>query len=292
MKKLVLAMAVVLFSPWAITAQDSTAADDFEATLNYRQGLITIGDDLATLDVPEAFRFLGPEDARRLLVDGWGNPPMDPPLGMILPADLSPLSWEGWAVVITFEEDGYVEDDDASDIDYADLLAEMQSDTRESSDYRVQEGYPPIELVGWAAPPHYDADEHKLYWAKELAFGSEEDHTLNYNVRILGRRGVLVLNAVAVMDMMQTVEADMQSVMDFVNFNEGHRYGDFMPGADKVAAYGIAGLIAGKVAVKAGLFKVLIGLMVAMKKFVLVAVVAVAALVKKAMGGKGAESEA
>src|SRR2546426_2131137 len=35
--------------------------------------------------------------------------------------------------------------------------------------------------------------------------------------------------------------------------NEGHRYADFVPGTDKVAEYGIAALIAGGVAAKAGL---------------------------------------
>ena len=54
-------------------------------------------------------------------------------------------------------------------------------------------------------PPSYDAAAHKLYWAKELMFGTDMDHTLNYNIRVLGRRGVLVLNAVAEMKQLAVI---------------------------------------------------------------------------------------
>jgi uncharacterized membrane-anchored protein len=35
-----------------------------------------------------------------------------------------------------------------------------------------------VTLGGWAEPPSYDKATHKMYWAKELAFGTGE-HTLN-----------------------------------------------------------------------------------------------------------------
>lgn len=44
---------------------------------------------------------------------------------------MSPFSDDGWRVVITFEEDGYVEGDDASSIDFDEQLADVQSDVRE-----------------------------------------------------------------------------------------------------------------------------------------------------------------
>lgn len=265
---------------------------EFESSLTYQTGAVVIGGGIATLDVPEAFRFLGPEDARRLLVEGWGNPPMDPPLGVLVPADLSPMSDEGWAVIVTYDEDGYVEDDDAAGLDYGELLSEMQQDTKDANGDRIRAGYDPIELVGWAAPPHYDASEHKIYWAKELAFGESSEHTLNYNIRVLGRRGVLVMNAVAGMSQLESVATDMQSVMGFVAFNDGHRYSDFVPGADKVAAYGIGALVAGKVAAKVGLFKFIVAGLVAAKKLVVVAFLAVAAFFKRLFGRKTGEGAA
>ena len=146
---------------------------------------------------------------------------------------------------------------------------------------------PAIELVGWATPPRYDAAEKKMYWAKELRFGDSTENTLNYNIRILGRRGVLILNAVAGMPQLAEIEKAAPAILATVNFQEGHRYMDFTPGTDKVATYGLAGLVAGGVLAKAGFFKVLVGILIAGKKLVIVGAIAVFVLVKKLFGGKG-----
>jgi uncharacterized membrane-anchored protein len=270
-------------------AQDITP-EEFESRLGYRSGRIELGDGLATLEVPSTFRFIPPEGARRLLEDAWGNPPGagDGVLGMLVPASVSPLADEGWGVVITFDEDGWVNDQDAATIDYTKLLGEMQEQASSDNAARRRQGYEPVRLVGWAEPPSYNAQTHKLYWAKELAFGEgdKETRTLNYNVRVLGRRGVLVLNAVAGMNQLQAVRGDMGNVLGFVEFNEGHRYTDYLPGTDRAAAYGVAGLIAGGVAAKAGFFKVLLAGLLAAKKLLVVAAVAVAGFVRRLLGGK------
>jgi uncharacterized membrane-anchored protein len=39
-----------------------------------------------------------------------------------------------------------------------------------------------------------------------------------------------------------------------VTFNEGHRYSDFNPDVDEVAAWTVGGLVAGKVLAKVGFF--------------------------------------
>src|SRR5213592_4824842 len=68
------------------------------------------------------------------------------------------------------------------------------------------------------------------------------------------------------MDRLASVKRDMAKVMGFVEFNGGHRYADFIPGTDNVPEYGIAALIAGGLAAKAGLFKVLLGALVALNR--------------------------
>lgn len=68
-----------------------------------------------------------------------------------------------------------------------------------SNEERRKQGFPTVRLIGWAEPPSYDQAANKMYWAKELAFSDSVARTLNYSIRILGRRGVLVLNAVAAM---------------------------------------------------------------------------------------------
>lgn len=262
------------------------AVNKLEASLKYEQGVVTLSGGMAKISLSDKFRYLNPDNAEKVIVDIWGNPPREKSLGMIVPADFKPTGDNSWGVVITYDEDGYVKDDEAASINYSDLLKQMQEGTREASEERKKAGYEAIELVGWAQPPHYDAASHKLYWAKELKFGEGGENTLNYDIRALGRRGVLSLNAVGAISQLKDIERDMQSVLSQVEFNEGHRYSDFLPGTDKIAAYGIGALIAGKLAVKAGLFKVLIGALIAGKKFLLIALVAIGALLKKLLTGK------
>lgn len=258
----------------------------FEQTLKYRTGQIEVGDGLATLSLGDLFRYLDPADTEKLLVQGWGNPPGQKSLGMIVPKDESPLEEGGWAVVITYSEDGHVDDEDAEDIDYDELLAQMKEGTAEESKQRVSQGYESMALVGWAEPPRYDAATHRLYWAKELKFGDAPENTLNYAIRVLGRKGVLELNAVAGMSQLATVRGEMQRVLPLAEFKTGQSYADFNPDVDEVAAYGIGGLIAGKALAKVGFFAAALKILLAMKKFLVLGVVAIGALVAKLLRGR------
>jgi uncharacterized membrane-anchored protein len=268
-----------------LTKEEAQAA---AASLKFQRGDVVLKDGLATLKVPDGLEFLDGQDAQTVLVKLWGNPPMAP-LGLLMPANTSPLSPDSWAVIITYEEEGYVKDKDAEKIDYADLLKQMQKDAREANKQREKQGYSTVELIGWAAPPHYDKAVHKLYWAKQLKFGGSDEDTLNYNIRMLGRRGVLVLNAVAAMPQLHEVETNAPKILAALDFNPGHRYADFSEAAgDKVASYGIAALVAGGVAAKLGLFKGLWVLLLGAKKFVIIGVVALGALLRKLFGKKKA----
>ena len=80
-----------------------------------------------------------------------------------------------------------------------------------------------------------------------------------------------------------------ESVMGGFKFTEGHRYADFVKG-DKVAAYGLSALVlggAGAVAVKTGLlakfWKVIVGVLLVFKKFIVVVLLGLGALAKKIM---------
>lgn len=283
-KKQVIALVgfVLLLSAasYAADAPPKTmTAAQFEASLKYKKGEVALPGGVATLKIPDSFRYLDPKDAERVLVQAWGNPSGDGTLGMLFPAGASPVSDNGWGVVITYEEDGYVSDKDADSINYDSLIKEMKEGTAESNKEREKQGYQTVDLVGWAAKPYYDKDAHKLYWAKELAFGGNAEHTLNYNIRVLGRRGVLVLNAVAGMDQLVSVEKDMRNVLAFTDFNPGYRYADFDSKTDKTATYGIAALVAGGLAAKAGLFTKLFAVLLAAKKLVIVGVVAIGAFI-------------
>jgi len=232
-------------------------AQKFVESLDYKDGTIALGTGGVQLNVPRGFYFLSAEHARRVIVDAWNNPPTaaEKVLGMIMPSDKTPLD-DTWGAVITYDDDGYVSDEDAVKIDYSALLKDMQEGTAQASEERVKLGFPAIRLVGWASPPFYDRHTHKLHWAKELEFGDHAKHTLNYDVRALGRRGVLKINFVAGMEQLDEIKGVIPAVMDMPQFEAGSRYADFVPGVDKVAAYGIGGLIAGKILSKAGILAI------------------------------------
>lgn len=232
--------------------------------LDLRQGQIMLEGGMATVTVPEGYYFLGPKDARYVLSTVWGNPDDPTLLGMIFRRDQTPYAQGGWGLTLQFDPMGYVSDSDAETYDYASLLKQMQSDTLAENPQREKDGYQPIELLGWAATPHYEKGEHKLYWAKKLRFGDDKVETLNYNIRGLGRKGVLVANFIATMDELPAIEAAAPDVMKMISFTEGNRYSDFVAGTDAVADVGIGGLIAGGALANAGLIAV--GL-VLLKKF-------------------------
>lgn len=294
MKKLLI---LAMLCAWVASGQEATnhaevllAMKKLESSLKFQDGEINIKDGLAKLTLPAEFRYLSPADAETVLVNMWGNPPGQDTLGMIVPAKLSVLSRESWAVIIRYDEDGYVKDSDADSINYGKLLKQMQKSTKEANEERKKEGYPELELKGWATPPRYDKATHKFYWAKEIKFGDSEENTLNYNIRVLGRRGVLTLNAVASMSSFPSIDEQTPEIVKMVEFTSGNRYEDFDGKVDKTAVYGLAALVTGGIAAKAGFFKVLwIGLLAA-KKFVIIGVIALFAFIKKIFN-RGASSD-
>jgi uncharacterized membrane-anchored protein len=260
MRKILVWLSVIL-CPIVLKAQEEAAdsirvqlfKDSLENTFTYQHGKITFPNDLGTLNVPDGFKYLDSIQAERVIKDLWGNPHGAGTLGMIMPENLGVM--DAWAFIITYDNLGHVKDDDAEDIDYDEMLVELQKETNENNVEREKQGFDKITFVGWAAKPYYDKDKNTLHWAKELKFGdNEDDHTLNYNVRILCRKGVMVLNAVATMSELEVVQQNIEKVQSSVAFNDGNKYSDFDPDIDDVAAWTIGGLVAGKVLAKVGFF--------------------------------------
>lgn len=263
-------------------AQFGEEGKKFLDGIDIKTGTVTVGDGV-TIKIADGFYFLDAADADSVLVEAWGNPPGEGTLGMIFPKKYTPLSDGSWGIELTYDDSGHVDDADAATIDYGALLKEMQADTEASNEERVKGGYEPVTLVGWAAPPKYDFEHKRLHWAKELKFGNNESNTLNYNVRVLGREGVFVMNYIADVKDLPEISGSIDSVMNMVSFNDGKRYADFQPGIDKVAAFGIGGLIAGKALMKTGFLAVAL---VFLKKFGVLLLLPLGWLYRKIRGTK------
>ena len=256
--------------------------DSINATFTYERGIVTLDGDMATITVPDGYKFLNAEQSSRVLTDLWGNPPSEP-LGMLFPENITPVSDNfTYAVEITYSEEGFIEDDDAQDIDYDELLEEMKNDVELSNPERIKLGYGSMEMIGWASKPYYDGVTKKLHWAKELKFDGTELNTLNYNIRVLGRKGYLNLNVIGDMTVLPLVKENVGNIIASAAFIEGNKYSDFNPDIDNVAAYGIGGLIAGKVLAKVGFFALLLKFW----KFIAIGVVAAFSAFKGKVFGK------
>jgi uncharacterized membrane-anchored protein len=252
-----------------------------ESSLSYQTGKITLA-GIGELNVPKGYRYLNKKQGEYVLTDLYGNPSDTTILGLLVPDDRGVLGDSTWVFVIQYDAIGYVKDDDADDINYDDLLEEQKKETKEGNPQRLKEGYPSIEFIGWAAAPFYDKEKKTLHWAKELKFGDAADNTLNYNLRILGRKGMFVMNAVGGMAQLSNVKAGIEPVIGCITFKDGNKYSDYLPDVDNVAAWTIGGLVAGKILAKVGFFVLILKFW----KIIAVSVVAAGAGVRKWWNGR------
>lgn len=256
-------------------------------SIDFKQGDIPLPGAGASLKLPPDYYFLNTTDAAKVLVNLWGNPPgaANGTLGMVFPTKYSPEAQNNWGAVVSYAPEGYVSDDDAASTDFNEVLQQLQQSTDENNAERTKQGYEPIKLVGWASPPYYDKPTHALHWARDLLFGTDPAaaHTLNYQLRMLGREGVMELNFVAGMQNLDEIKQSIPQVIGLVSYDAGKQYSDYRDG-DKLAAYGLGGLIlagaGAKVAAKVGFLAA--GLLF-FKKFFIYILIAAGAIFKPIM---------
>lgn len=224
---------------------------------------------VANLDVPAGYRFVDGKTTRALMKAG-GEPVSGQEAGMLLPTN------EEFSVMFEFNDVGYVKDEDKDKLDADKLLASIKQGTEEANKERKKNGIAPVEVVGWEQPPKYDETTHNLQWAIR---GTSEGHPiLNYNTRLLGRKGVMEVVLIVEPDKFQATMPIFNSLLAGYSFQEGQNYAEYKPG-DKIAKYGLAALIVGGAAVGAAKLGLLAWLAVLLKKGWKLIVVAFAAVV-------------
>lgn len=237
-----------------------------------KTGDVPLGPANATLHLGDRYYFLDAADAKRVLLEAWDNPPgsADGVLGLVLPKGKTFL--DSWGAVVTYDPEGYVPDEDAKTADYDKVLKQAQDGEDEVNRQRSKDGFATLHLVGWAQTPTYDQASHSEVWARDFKIGDAPADTLNYDTRILGRRGVLSLNLISTMDRLADARASANDLARLASFDAGSRYSDYQEGQDKKAAHGVAGLVAAGLGVAAaqkfGLIAIL--LLAAKKGFVVV----------------------
>ncbi len=234
--------------------------------------------DIAEVKVPAGFQFTGKEGTRKFL-ELTGNPPSGDELGTIVPAsgDDSKDS-EFWFIIFEFQEVGYVKDDDGDKLNGNGLLKTIQDNTEEANKERLKRGWLAYHVRSWYKPPFYDSSTKNLTWAMEgySTNQGKEEVSVNYSVRILGRRGTMNADLVLDPKLVDGVVPKFNSLLKGFSYLPGSGYADFRAG-DKIAEYGLATLVAGgatAIAAKTGLLAKLWKLIVA-------AIAALAAFIKR-----------
>ena len=222
---------------WEAAAQAATAGP----------ATITLVDQ-ATLDLPRGMAFIPKAEAYR-----WsrsvGNTPGADQIGIV-----TTLGNEEWIVSVRWVPDGYVRDDEARDMKPDEVLANLRDGAEEANKDRSARGFPELELTGWVQPPSYDAATHQLQWALGVQRKGQPDaSSINLNTRALGRDGYLSLNLVTSRNEIAQYRPVAGKLLAGLQYNEGKRYGDFNGSTDRIAEYGLLGLIGVVAAKKLGL---------------------------------------
>ena len=272
MRRSMVSALVALLAPAAVLAQPEAPK------VNWVEGPKTVDlGQVAQLALPEGYIFLNAEDARAMQ-EAMGNVPDGREVGLVAPASND----EHWFVIFDYNEVGHIRDDEKDKIDANALLGSIREGTEEANKVRVKKGASAIHVVGWQQPPKYDDRTHNLTWG---IIGQDDggDRVVNFNVRLLGRKGVI--SATLVDDETNIVAArpHLDRILGSFSYKQGSRYAEFRPG-DKLAEYGLMALVAGgagAVAAKTGLLAALFKVLAkGGKAIVLLVAAAVAGLVK------------
>jgi uncharacterized membrane-anchored protein len=202
----------------------------------------------AQVKVPSGYVFAGGNDTRTIM-ETMQNPTSGRELGFLAPAG------EDWFAVFEYDAAGYVKDDEKGSLDANALLESIKSGTEASNEERVRRGWPKLNVIGWETLPRYNEETHNLEWAVRAE--SEGQPIINHNTRMLGRGGVMEVTLVVEPALLNETLPKFRTMLAGFDFAEGNKYAQFRPG-DKMAAYGLTGLIVGGgtvALVKSGAFK-------------------------------------
>jgi uncharacterized membrane-anchored protein len=181
-------------------------------------------------------------------------------------------------LIYSWFNDGYVSIDDWKNLNPGKLLNAVKENTAASNDARRAKGVPTLEVVGWKQQPTFDQTNNTVIWAID-GRDSKGAEMINAIALKLGRFGYERITWIV--DPTLYSSSDLALAVKDFNFDQGARYGDYEIGKDRIAAYGVAGLVAGVAAGKLANVGILAALVVAGKKFAVLIGVGVVALVSR-----------
>lgn len=214
----------------------------FAKDLNFREGSIELP-GIGILNLPEDLRFLDPGDATKVIGMLWGNAPRNDVVGMLVSKSASLMSPQnGWAIVISRDAKGLVDDSGADALDTDALLARLQRAARRASEASKEKGGATMELAGWVRAPAYEASTRALHWSEEVISSRDAGSLLNHRTFVLTAEGALAFEAVAPRGLQTDVESTMDALPGYIALDASMRYPD---GGAASAPRDLAGVVLG-----------------------------------------------
>ena len=183
-------------------------------------------------------------------------------------------------LIYAWINDGYVSIDDWKNLNPDELLNTVKENTAAGNEVRRSKGVPTLEVAGWIQKPTLDPANNAVTWAFKVK-QSDGVEVMNAVAVKLGRFGFERITWIGDPTLYQSSSNDLALAMKDFDFDKGARYGDYEVGKDRLAAYGVAGLVAGIIAGKAANVGMLAALVVAGKKFAVIIGVGVVALLSR-----------
>lgn len=191
----------------------------------------------ATIAIPAGTMFADGAGTRKYLELNH-NPTSNKELGMVAAEDFS------WFMIFDFSDVGYVKDEEKDEIDANAILASLREGVVEENKVRQQRGWNTIAIEGWASAPRYEPTTHNLEWATTIKNEKTGKQSVNHNIRILGRGGVMEAALVVSPEDYAASLPNARKLLEGFAYKEGQRYSEFKKG-DKIAEYGLIGLMTG-----------------------------------------------
>jgi len=224
------------------------------------------------IGVPAGCLFTG-MDGVKIFLEVTENPVSGNERGVVLcQSDVNPAPW---FVLFSYDQSGYVRDDEGSNLDADAILESVRHGTEAANRERKRRGWGTLSVEGWATKPFYDRTTNNLTWAI-TAHDNTGGHSVNHSVRLLGRGGVMHVDLVATPAQLDALVPTFNGMITGFTYLPGHKYAEWRPG-DKVAAYGLTALVAGG----AGVALAKSGLLVKFWKLIVAGIAAAAAAVKR-----------
>ncbi|RBP42617.1 putative membrane-anchored protein [Roseimicrobium gellanilyticum] len=256
----------------------SEVNDDFKKLGAQTEGTGKIGHH-AEIEIPEGYVFFPSKGAQELMKRS-GNLVNGTEDGLII------SDGKGWSVLFEFKNDGYVKDDDKDELNADKMLKAIHENEPAMNERLKEAGLPAQHTVGFAVPPKYNEKTNNLEWATRFTTEGSPGEYVNYNTRLLGRKGVMEATLMVDPDKLEASLPDYQKLLTGYRFVQGETYAEYRQG-DKLASYTIGGLVVGGgafAAAKMGLFAKFFAVLAKGGKAVFAGIAVVVAVIGKFVG--------